>query len=325
VLVAAIFTKQSALLPAIAVVPFLFTLGKRVVLAFVATAVVVGLGAVGLMQATTHGWFLFYVRTVPGGHAIARHFVRAFWTDDLLGYVWPAMALTIVGAVALIARRKSSPALWFHLPVFVAMLASAYSARLHTGGYANVLLPAYAALAIMAGLGVAAARRSSQPWFAVAAMVVVLVQLVHLAWSPNDQLPRRGDVAAGGRLIEELRALPGPIYLPGQPYLLNRSGHAADAGAQSAAIEDVLRANTGTDSDRLQAELETAIREQRFCSVVVDRPIELSYLPADFTTYYEPGKVLLTGHELEPVTGTIAVPWQVYTPTGAAAARCQRT
>lgn len=325
VLVAAIFTKQSALLPAVAVVPFLFTYGKRVVMTFVATFGVVLLAAVAIMQLTTDGWFLFYVRTVPGGHAIAREFATAFWTEDLLGNVWPAIVLTVVGVVALITVRRTSRALWFHLPVLLGMLASAYSARLHTGGYVNVLLPAYAAIAIMAGLGIAASRRSPRPWFAVAAMTLVIVQLVHLWWSPADQLPRAGDVAAGRRLISELRALPGPIYLPGQPYLLGRAGRADDAGAQSAAIADVLRANTGVDSERLAAELETAIRDQRFCSVVVDRPIELSYLPDDFTTYYAPGRVLLVGREMEPVTGTIAVPWQVYTPRGGAAARCQRT
>lgn len=327
VLVAAIFTKQSALLPALAVVPFLFTYGKRVALTFAATFGGVLLAAVGVMQLSTDGWFLFYVRTVPAGHAIAQQYAGEFWTDDLLGNVWPAMVLTIAAIATLIARRRASIApLWFHVPVLAGMLASAYSARLHTGGYANVLLPAYAALAVTAGLGVAAARRARRPAWAVAATALVVVQLAILVWSPGGQLPRRGDVAAGRRLVEKLRALPGPVYLPGQPYLLTRSGRAADAGAQSAAIEDVLRAHTGANSDRLAAELESAIRTQRFCTVVVDRPIELSYLPADFATYYEPGQVLLSGRELEPVTGTIAVPWQAYTPIGAAAAaRCQRT
>jgi dolichyl-phosphate-mannose-protein mannosyltransferase len=310
----ALLSKQCALVPALAVLPWMWTRGRRCLAAFASTFALETVAVVGALQVRSGGWFAYYTWTVPGRHEIERSAVLGFWTRDLVGHVWPALLLAIGALVWSFGPRRPQTA-WFHGPVFAGLLFAAYSARLHTGGWDNVLLPAYAGVAVLAGVAVGRAGRS--PAVASAALAVVALQMVLLQYDPARQVPDAGATTAGKEVVAELRALRRPVLLTGQPWLLRIAGHEADVSAHASALQDVFRAKAGAAAARLEAELEAALRSHRFCTVVLDTPAVYSAMPADFGRYYAPTAMLAAAARLRPVTGYPITPGTVWTPIGA--------
>jgi hypothetical protein len=317
VMILAILTKQSALVPAFGVVPWLWLRDRRLGYSYVATLAIEGVSAYAALQIATHGWFVYYVWSVPSGHAIEHSAIVGFWTVDLLAHLWPALALTAVALV--VCRRDAQKTIWFYGPVFASLLFAAYTARLHTGGWDNVLLPAYLGIATLAGITVGRSRTLWPVSGSSIVVGVVVLQFVLLAYLPGPFIPRPGEVATGDRLVARLAKLPGPILLTGEPWLLRRAGSPQYVSADASAISDVLRAGTTRPADALARELESAIRNHHYCSIVTDRPAEFSSLPADLPRYYQPTRELLAPGQLVPVTGYAIAPAEVWQPRGSPA------
>jgi hypothetical protein len=178
-----------------------------------------------------------------------------------------------------------------------------------------VLLPAYAGVAVLAGVALGRAERSSSAR-ASAALALVVLQFALLQYDPARQVPDAGAVASGDAVVEELRSLPGPVLLTGQPWLLRLAGRAEDMSAHASALQDVLRANAGQPAAQLENELETDLRRHRYCTVVVDSPAVFSALPTDFGRYYRRTGELSGARSFPPVTGYVIVPGTVWTATG---------
>jgi hypothetical protein len=325
VMAAAFFTKQEALLPAVAVLPYLWR-GRRAFAGWYAGALALAVaGGSAVLEATSRGWFSFYAFRLPARHEIVGHEWWAFWTDDLLA---PLAVATLVGALGLWwasrnddRERPGVRVVWFWGPVIGALVAAAYTGRLHSGGYDNVLLPLFAAVAMACGLGLHAARTWQAPglrtWTATAVLVMVVAQLASLTYDPTKQVPTSRDRAEGAALIARLRALPGSVYLPGHGAYLERAGK--PGVVQSAAFEDVLRAKLGSTSRDLGRALHDAIAHQRYDWVVVDSAETFSYLPRGFRrAYVRVGYVGDRHHPLLPVTGTPTGPLTLWVPRRAA-------
>jgi hypothetical protein len=311
----AFLAKQQALVPALAAVPWLAALGRRQLIAYVTTLAGV-IGATTLAaQAMTDGWYLTYVATLPRRHAIVDGVWTSFWTDDLLRCLGIAI---LIGGAGMWAARRSDAVVRFHLPVVGGLVATAYWSRLHSGGYDNVLLPAYGGIAVFFGLGVAWLSRSQRRILGTAGLCLCCLQLVVLAYDPRRQLPSEDTVAAGDRLLDDLRQLDGGVYFPGHGWYATRVG--TSPSAHGAAVSDILRADLDGATDRLRDELEQAIREQRFAAVVVDDPAHFSYLPDGFERWYRLDR-RLPGPLVHPVTGTRTAPATVWIPRAAASVR----
>ncbi len=325
VMAAAFFTKQEALLPAVAAVPFLWR-ARRTLAGWYAGVLAVAVGGVSVVfEAVSHGWFSFYVFQLPARHEIVGREWWAFWTEDLLA---PLAVATLVGALGLWWASTHHDVdddgvrvVWFWGPVTAALVLAAYTGRLHSGGYDNVLLPLFAALALTCGLGIHAARTRRLPglraWTATAVLLLLVAQLATLTYDPTKQIPSSRDRAEGAALVARLRALPGRVYLPGHGAYLELAGK--PGVVQSAAFEDVLRAKLGSTSRDLGRALHDAIAHQRYDWVVVDSAETFSYLPQGFRrAYVRVGYVGDRHHPLLPLTGTPTGPLTVWVPRPAA-------
>jgi len=311
----AFLAKQSALLPALATaVALLVRPASRRVGAALGATLAAGIGGSWLvLHLATGGWFTRYVFVLPEQHELVHEDWVRFWTRDLLDPLWPVLLVIAAGVVVLARSTRGREQLWWYVPVLGGLVAAAWSSRLHSGGYDNVVLPAYLAVAVAVGLALHALREAPRRVVLVPlAGLLVVGQFVGLRYDVGDQLPPAGAVAAGDRLVDRLRALPGPVHLPGHGWLLARAGH--ETGAQSAAIGDVLRGDI--DDGRLREELATAIREQRFAAVVVESARGLTYLPRGFSRSYRLAYRLTGGELLLPVTGTRTQPLEVWLPRG---------
>ena len=321
-LVLAIFTKQSALIPALAVLPWMWTRGRRIFATFALTFGGVGIALFAALQTSSHGWFTYYMWTVPSGHRIEHSAIAGFWIDDLGRHVLPMVVLAAGGMLMLWQDRRQSKSVVFHAPVFAALAFTAYTSRLHTGGWVNVLLPVYVGLAVLAGIAIGRVRgdTTTPVRVVIAALVLTIMQFAFLSYAPATQLPAGGTSATGDRIVATLRTLPQPVLITGQEWMLDRAGVPASSRAHASALQDVLRSHAGgAPARRLLDEFEDAVRSHRYCSVVVDEPAVFASMPGDLDRYYRPTRRVSQDGQLWPVTGTPIVPWEVWEPVGAPA------
>ncbi|MBV8952178.1 MAG: hypothetical protein JOZ99_14965, partial [Actinobacteria bacterium] len=196
-----------------------------------------------------------------------------------------------------------------------------YQGRLHSGGYDNVLFPAFGALAIGVGLGLHAAAVSARSgsgrasraigWIAPLAVVLAVAQFATLTYDPSAQIPTAAQHRTAARMLVALRSLPGRVYLPGHPEYLERAGKTGNV--QSSALEDVIRAGIRDTGKRLERELTQAVASGRWDWIVVDSAPTFSYLPRSLDrTYVAVGTLVPARHPPRPLTGTLTGPLTVW-------------
>jgi len=266
---AAFFAKQSALVFAGPLLVYcLIWQTRRLPALVLASALPAALGWWWL-HATSDGWFTYYIFTLPKQHPIAADSHWRFWVWEMLGNV--PYALGLVGLLVFLGWRRRhdcpKPSIGFYALLGIGGLATSYMSRLHTGAHANVLLPVFAALAILAGLAVALLPRLTAreegvhpaPQGQARAMVLLatLLQMVALIGNPLAWIPSAADRRAGDTLVATIEQVPGRVLVPSAPYLAVKAGKPGHAHMM--AVADILRAE---GSEPLRRDLRRQLREQ---------------------------------------------------------------
>jgi hypothetical protein len=238
-LVAAAFTKQNMLVLVLAAGIWTLLYRRDLLVPLVGVTATVGLGLAAWLILSTDGWFATYVIRIPLLVPWRWSALGGFPLSDLRP-VWPA--LLVVAAVVLWPRRAAErvgaqEAL--AVLVVAALLVSSWLGRLHQGGHVNALIAAMAGVSL--ALAVAAHRLA--PRLAAVSRtrlghihvpVLVIVQFALLAYDPRAFLPPATGPADVAAIRSELRALPQPLFLPGDGYWLD-----AVTGAESFATNDL--------------------------------------------------------------------------------------
>jgi hypothetical protein len=216
-----------------------------------------------------------------------------------------------------------------------------YAALVHSGGTGNDLLPAYLAVALLAGLAMGAqpgalagdvvdrlarARLAAwRPgragrWAAVAAGGLVIAQLAVLVsgFHPGQAIPGRADRAAGQRLTAGVRALGGMVAVPSDPGLTLLAG--LPAVAQQDAANDVLRGSDRAAIASFTRSTARAVAMRRFSAIITELNSDLRGYPPDLARYYRRcPQMLLAGVPpavFRPVAGARARPVSLWLPAG---------
>ena len=243
--------KQNAVIVAVPMLAFLILRRRSV-----GVAATVTLGG-GLVASTlvgnllTDGWYARYVIEQLPSQAWTLEWLWAFWWRDLL--LPFAVGMVVVAALVVVVRRSGGGPSWsllrgeggYLVACAAGLVVASWAARLHEGGYANVAMPAQAALAGALGLALAgwlrSGRRTGRAGVVLAALLAAQVVLLTF-WQLNI-VPSPSDREAGDRFIAELRALPGTVLVPTHPYYLRMAGRPTHAS--SIAINDVLKSSGG--------------------------------------------------------------------------------
>ena len=312
-LAAAALTKQTALAEGVAVIAVLLA-GPRRRLAGVAalTAVtVLGLSTLALAL-TSHGWYLYYVFEQMAEHSLSGSGFGRFWTALF-------STMGIAACAALIGTRRVSPVL---LAGCAALAVEGYAALVHRGGGSNDVLPAYLAVALLAGL----ALGSGPAWWATSASgVLVLAQSAFLlaGFHPSQAIPTGADRAVGQRLIVGMRALGGTIAVPADPGLSVLAG--MPPTAHEDAVHDVLRATDQTAIASFRRSAADAVVAHRFSAIITDGPGLPPGYPASLGQYYrlcpQPLLAGVPAALFRPVAGVDARPAAVWLPRGRGSCR----
>lgn len=294
---------------------------------------------IGLVGSTTlvfdhwsGGWYRFYVFDLPKQHKMQPEMILGFWVHDL----WRSFPLAFlcvlgVGLAAMKNRNKD----WFYSVMLIGgLIISSWLSRLHTGGWDNVLMPAFACLAIFFGLGIHQFHSSllarKQIWVGQLFLLLCVFQFAFIHYQPAQHIPSMADEEAGWHVVQKIRSLPGDVYLPSHGYLPAMGGKPSLAHAQATA--DIFRSHEKELSGELAGEIRMALRNRKFRTLIFDIPRhyveegkktpwadelflvdESPWLLDEVSVNYEPSGVLFPDETaFWPVTGLRTRPQQIY-------------
>ena len=273
------------------------------------------------LELSSHGWYRYYVLDELSGQPWVDTLWVGFWRDDLLAHFWPLaglLAATLAlgrwrpgqsraGAAAGSDGRCAPPGYW--ALAVAGLLAAAWVSRLHSGGYVNVLIPAYAAVALAAGLACARLRRRGTGT-GLLATALIIVQAVVLFQDPAAQLPTGADRRAGARLSALVRRLPAPVLVLRHPWYAQVLGRGAFA--QGEGITDVLRSAAPQGRTVLSADLHGALDRDHVNAVVLDGGFDAALLGVGFARTFRLAVTIPAARRLYPLTDTRTAPALVY-------------
>ncbi len=332
-LAAAFLTKQNGLAEGVAVLAALAAGPRRRLAGTTALTygAILALSTL-VLGLVSHGWYLYYVFEQMGEQSIKTAAIGQFWTVSLFP------VLGIAGCAAVLGARRTPLVL---LAGCAGLVVAGYAALVHGGGTVNDLLPAYFAMALLAGLalgdrpgglvagGVDRLARArvprwrpgrAGPWVAAVAGMMVIAQLAVLlsGFRPAQAIPVRADRGVGTRLTAGVHALGGTVAIPSDPGLDLAAGQ--PGVAHEGAVADVLRATNRAAIASFTRSAARAVAAQRFRAIITEQSTDLDGFPADLGRYYHRcPQMLLSGVPrawFRPVTGARVRPAWVWLPVG---------
>jgi 4-amino-4-deoxy-L-arabinose transferase-like glycosyltransferase len=191
----AYLTKQTALITCLPVLAYLFWRNwKQALLASGIAALIVGITTL-ILDLSSSGWYSYYIFGLLSQQTewLPLQFIT-FWKNDLAVHV--PLAILILLFFLAGRPRQDRPSLILWLCILAGALAGTFISRVKVGGYDNVLMPLYAAIALLFGLGLSALIRTVRLLSVEykgrlegLVMAAVLVQFVMLFYNPFAQLP----------------------------------------------------------------------------------------------------------------------------------------
>lgn len=312
----AILTKQTTLVLCLPVLVYLFWWNKKHALVTLAVAALIAGTTTLILEYTSTGWYTYYVFRLLSQQTEWRSWMFAsFWKDDLLVHL-PLALLFVIFFLIGKPKHNQSTLLWW-ASVLVGALAGTFITRVKVGGYDNVLLPTYAILSILFGLGLEEALKTLnlvnadyKDRIEILIHIVCLCQLVILFYNPFAQIPTTADVNNGYNLVELISKVDGDVFIPDHGHLSILAGK--QPYAHHSAIWDILRGNQQTpEKELLSDDLNAAIRQQVFDMIILDT--EWNYCCAEIDQYYtKTGDVAYTDNAFLTVTGWKKRPTYIY-------------
>ncbi|MEO9023667.1 MAG: glycosyltransferase family 39 protein [Solirubrobacteraceae bacterium] len=322
----AFFTKQIAVVALLPVIGYLLLVRPRVAITAVLTLLGLLVASTLALDGLTDGWYRYYVFDELAHQPWAKQVWIQFWSNDVIGHQWPLLlVLFVAGAVRVragsvaslsgVRRGALTTALGWREVYWMAgaagLIGAAWISRLHTGGYANVLMPAYAAFALLAGLAGSRLWRGSRRRLTAVLLCAALVLQVGLLRYPlSAQIPTTAQEAAGLPLISALRELPANVLVLRHPWYATEAGKGSFAQAE--AISDVLRSGSPRGRQVLQDALGDALNADHIEAVVLDGGFDAHFfrtqLARDFRLVGRP----ITRARLYPLTDVRTAPTLLY-------------
>ncbi len=314
----AYLTKQTALIACIPILVYLFWSNWKFALVCLGTAALtIGLTTLVLNFASA-GWYSYYVFGLLSQQTewLPGEFIT-FWKDDLLVHLPLAVLFATFFFIGRPKQDRLSILPW--LSILTGALAGSFITRVKIGGYDNVLLPLYAVLSILFGLGldgilklISQSRADSKGRLEIIIQTACLIQLVMILYNPFTQIPTKADLQAGNSLVKMLSEVKGSVFLPDHSYLPALAGKSTYAN--NSAIWDVLRGNQQTKGKALlTAGLGNAIRQQSFDEIIIDGDIDLPWCCTGIDRYYtRVGQVFQDPTVFYTVTGDKKRPTDIY-------------
>jgi hypothetical protein len=321
----ALFTKQTGI---IAIAPFLMYVlinnwKNFFNLAFVTLLLTGGISLA--WDIFSQGWFKYYIFDLPRNH-IGSINLGSGLIYKLHEIVKPTGLAIIMGTfflskmVRIPFSKKISEynRLLFYFLISSGLLGISVVGMLNPGGYPNVLLPAYACIAILFGLGLSEAFKITQLnkayFMNIVLLFLVMYQFYELKFPISSQIPTMQDRLAGNLMVTTIKNSKGEVFIPSSNYLAYFSGKNTYLNTMSLwEINGYFGLPDNEISLSLMRDIQKAIDERKFSSIIIDNNETLD--PKQLDTKYIPAKKLFNDpNEFIPVTGWDNRPDTLYIP-----------
>ncbi len=300
-LILALYTKQTALFAALAVVATLWRSDRRRALVWAGSYAGTALLVFLLMQWWSRGWFAFYILRVPGG-------VGFNWVQLNHAVTFFVMALPATGFALWCSLRaarhpgKDEPPLWetaFLIALPVCLLQS-----VKWGATMNAFLPLLPLIGVVGAVGLHRRLSAKKPApYGRLLLALALVQVGVLVYRPL--LPDASHVESHRRIATWVRAAPGPVLVSGYSSHAYKNGKAYYG--DPVIMGDIERAGLWRGNEAI-----AMTRRSEFALLVLRPKVEPAELAAAVESVYAPVDRI---HFDNSIGGW---PWmQVYVPASA--------
>jgi hypothetical protein len=273
-----------------------------------------------LFNLATSGWYSFYTfdLLLQQTEWLSRDVMIGFWTTDLFRHYAVTIFFCLAGLSLLFRRDRGE--FWKWLSLLVGALLCSFLARVKSGGYDNVLLPAVALISMLLGIGWSRVMRRMEQFpllvrsgTGIVLMVAAGYQFYHLRYNPADQIPTPTNYQAGENFVQYVSRLPGEVYIPYHTY------YAAMAGKQSyahqSALWDVLRGQTPNRGKAiLIRSISTAVDNRQFRAILLDGAGQWNFLYGLDEHYAPQPEIIPPESAPVPLTGWQVSPQTVFLP-----------
>lgn len=216
----ALLTKQAAIPVVGALTLYLALVDRKRVAPFVLVVGMLVAVPVLLLYHQSGDWALFYLWVLPNNHEVRQDLITRFLTLNLLPPF--TLALLVMAPLFFVGRflRGDRRTALFYGLACGSLLVTSWLTSSNVGGGGNVLLPGYAAVALLFGLGLPEGLRlldgtgARLATFRSLLLAWGVLQMLILLYNPRLAVPYRSDLWADDRLESTLAALPGPIFAP---------------------------------------------------------------------------------------------------------------
>lgn len=307
--VAAFFTKQLAWMwyPTIVLMLAIDRRWKDVAL-FIGIGAVVGGAVFTFLYTTSQGWFWYYLVTIPAQHLWEWGMLTYFWSRDLL---IPVGVLCVFAIFVCLEWWQKKPRDLFFSALLLGAVLMGWIARLHTGGYENVLLPTYGAVVLVAVLGIHTFEQKFQlrsgAQLAVVIWILVLGQFALLWYDPSKAIP-------DGRMRQEqlvyrerIKLLPQPIYIQSHGFW---EGTATPIRAHLMALADVIRGKDDAMRSELRTTFEKGLEQHIYKTIIID---DAYAWEEELVKKYYPHLIVIPVTARWQISGAVTAPVRIYT------------
>ncbi len=322
----AALTKQTHLITVACLSLFLLFSDRGKALAFVFPFLAVyGLAFLAL-NSVYAGWYQFYVFHLALGSgeyvtfspASSLETALSFWASSIFLAMPVAVLLIAAWFVTSLRAGRDLNRLFFFAACAIGMIGTSWSV-IQVGGYKNDLIPAYAAISILFGLGFHAVSTgfASSQLHRSALLAACMIQFVLLRYPIATQIPTAADLKAGQDFVAQIRSQPGDVYIPWHPDLALMSGKQAFASwSPMYQLEGNFGGGDAHESSRVKTEFSNAMAQQQFSLIILDQEANWIWGHPEryYSASYEP--IFSSPNVFWPVTGWEIRPTIIMVPNG---------
>jgi len=220
----AFLTKQTAISIFAVLAVSTLLLFKKQTIPFVSSFMLLTFITYFILNLTTNGWYQYYILILPSSYQIRW---SSIFSAIQKGFGGEATIL-IISITPLLLKFKEVIQDKLHLYYFIAsagFIGTSVIARINHGAYDNTLLPAYASLSILFGIGIGwvalhfESRSRINNLFQTVIWAAIIMQFIWLGYNPLQQIPTQIDRLAGDALVANIESVPGDVLIPYHNYL----------------------------------------------------------------------------------------------------------
>ncbi len=267
-------TKQTSIIFAIPIIIYLLIYKTKKSWFFIIPYVFIVAFVCYYINWQSHGWFKFWLFELPTEHLwLYRKFIT-FWITDLFKPLGFVAIITFVFFFIKFKNRDYKNYL-IYLALIIGFILCSWISKIHLGGYDNVLMPAFASIIIVFGLGlneifkIYSDNHSKNIEFTkLLILIAIISQFLFLFYNPILQIPKSKDYAYRDKLIHDISKFKGDVLIPDHQYITRYAGKTSFA--HSYVLIDFFNSKSELRKS-LKKEYINALKNHKFSAIILDK------------------------------------------------------